>query len=131
MNKFCTILLIRLLKYFPIILNIQLLLNVQLYSIGIDISNWIYCLTGTSMYVMVICFISSFVFKFCIWYRVLCISSIISLILEYIDINIVKINYYLYAIQGVVILGLFVSLILFVYGKRSDKENNKSSKKAY
>jgi hypothetical protein len=131
MNIKCTVWLIRLLKYYPIIYSLEVLLVVTLSSLGIEISNWVYCLTGACAYTLLICFISSFVFKFCAWYRVLCVSSMIYLILEWIDNNIININNYFYISQLIIMLGLIISLIIYLHGKAIDKRNNKGSKETY
>jgi len=129
MNKEYTIWLIRLLKYYPIVYNIEVLLIITLYIFGINISNWIYLFTGSCAYSILICFISSYVFRFCTWYRILCISSIIYLIFEWIDVNIVKINNYLYISQIIIMVGMISALIVFVHGKKINKRNNISLKK--
>jgi len=96
----------RMLKVYPIIVNVMML--ACLFFPGI--TNYVFDITGASLYTIIICFFASFPFKLCGWYRVLCISSIISLILEYIDINFIKINHYICIIQIIIIAGILIAL---------------------
>jgi len=129
MKKEYTIYLIRLLKYYPIVYSVEVLVLLSLYCFGIDVSNWIYCATGACLYSILICFVSSFVFQFCAWYRVLCFSSTAYIIFEWINVNIIKINNYLYISQVIIIFGMLSALIIFVHGKRTNKRHYKGSKK--
>lgn len=72
---------------------------------------WIYDWLGASLYTILICFVASYPFRLCAWYRILCISSSIALILEWIDVNIVKINHCIYIIQITLISGIIISTI--------------------
>ena len=126
-NMICVI---KLFKYYPLIFNIEVLSVLTLYVNKIYISNWIYGITGASIYTIILCFIASFIFKFCNWYRILCISSLLALILEWIDMNLIKINYYLCIVQIILIAGMILALISYLYGKRIDKRNNKQPEKA-
>lgn len=91
---------------YPVIVNIVTLICLFFPKAN----NYLFDITGASIYTIIICFIASFPFKFCGWYRVLCISSFISLILEYIDINFIKINNYICIMQIIIILGILISL---------------------
>ena len=114
-NMICVI---KLFKYYPLIFNIEVLSVLTLYVNKIYISNWIYDITGTSIYTIILCFIASFPFKLCLWYRVLCISSIFSLIFEWIDVNIMKINNYICIVQTIAIICIIISIILFIWKKK-------------
>ena len=116
---------IKLFKVYPFILNIQLLINVTLCLFDIDISRWVNLAIGASIYTIILCFIASYIFSFCLWYRVLCSSSIISLILEWVDMNIVKLDYLLYEIQFIVIVAMLISIIIYLRGRKLNKRNNK------
>ena len=70
----------------------------------------IFDIIGASLFTLDICYHLSFPMKLCGWYRILCISSAISLILEWFDINILKINHYICIVQVVVITGIMIAL---------------------
>ena len=113
-------------KAYPIIYNIILVI-VVFYP---KLSFWTYDITGASLYTMMLCFIASYPFKLCNWYRSLCLSSILALLIEWVDVNIFKINNYIYILQAIVIIGVITSITLFAYGARNKKRDNKSPKKA-
>lgn len=129
MRHAATLLLVKLLRAYPIIYNIQVLVLIVLFQFKIDISNWIYDITGASLYMVAICFIASYIFHFCTWYRILCISSALSLILEWIDVNIVSVPFYIYIVQVIVIVAIFTALIMYFYEQRINKRNNQITKK--
>ena len=113
-------------KAYPIIYNIILVI-VIFYP---KLSFWTYDITGASLYTMIICFIASYPFKLCNWYRSLCLSSILALLIEWFDVNIYEINNYIRILQTIAIIGIIISVTLFVYGAKNKKRDNKSPKKA-
>lgn len=123
-------LLIKLTKAYPIIFNGVMLWLYLIYSIWeINFSRWIFDLTGASFYTLIMCFLASYVFKFCLWYRIMTISALTAIILEWVDINFVKINCYLCAVQVVLIAGSLLALLSYLYGKRLNKRNNQEPEK--
>ena len=123
--------LIKLTKYYPIIFNGVMLWLYLIYSIwNVNLSRWIFDLTGASFYTLTICFFASYVFKFCLWYRIMTISALISITLEWFDINLVKINYYLYIVELILIAGSFLALLSYIYGTILNKRNNQKPRKA-
>jgi hypothetical protein len=131
MRRKILILFIWTLKIYPIIFSvISIFLYLYYILFNMDVSRWIYDCTGASLYSMLICFLASYIFKFCTWYRILCLSSFLALILEWIDINITSISHYIYVVQSVVIIGILISLISICYDRRFKKKDNKSPKKS-
>lgn len=129
MKHIATIMMIRMLKAFPIISNIYMLVSITLNMMDISIDKYVFDFFGSSLYMVAICFISSYIFHFCSWYRVLCLSSFISLLVEWVDLVIIPIPCFFYVIQAVITIAILVSLILYVYEQRINKSNNKGSKK--
>ena len=115
-----------LIKAYPIIYNLILIIII----FNPKLSFWTYDITGASIYTMILCFIASYPFKLCNWYRSLCVSSMEALLLEWIDVNIININNYIRILQAVVIGGIILSIILYAHGVRNKKSNNKSLEKA-
>ena len=102
----------KMIRLYPVIVNVVLLITLWFPNN----SYILYDITGASLYTMILCFIASFPFKLCLWYRVLCISSIFSLIFEWIDVNIMKINNYICIVQIILIAGMVLALISYLYG---------------
>jgi len=121
---------IQLLKIYPIIYNVLLLVTIFAYLKGINFSNLIADLTGGSIYLMVLCYLSSIIFRLCAWHRILCISAAISIIVEYINQNITLINKELLIIQLIIIVGILLALISFIYEKTINKRNRGIPKEA-
>ena len=104
----------KMIRLYPVIVNVVLLITLWFPNN----SYILYDITGASLYTMILCFIASFPFKLCLWYRVLCISSIFSLIFEWIDVNIMKINNYICIVQTIAIICIIISIILFIWKKK-------------
>ena len=97
----------KLIRAYPIVFSVFTLISLFFpYT-----TYWIYDLIGASLYTIIICFVASYPFKLCAWYRILCISSGMALILEWVDINITKINHCIYVIQITLIVGIITSTI--------------------
>lgn len=120
---------IRLFKVYEPLHNIYILLFCMMYMFKSDISNYFFDFLGNSLYMVAICFIASYIFHFCTWYRILCISSSLSLIFEWIDVNIVSVPYHVYVVQVIVMVAIFTALIMYFYEQRINKRNNQITKK--
>lgn len=107
----------------------MILLYYIFISYGKDLGSYTYTITGASLFSISICFLSSYVFKFCTWYRIICLSSFIALVVEWVDVNVVSIPHYAISIQCVLVTGLLISLAVYGYERKSKKENNRGLKK--
>lgn len=116
----------KMIKVYPVIVNIIVLLSI----FSTLLSYWVFDIVGASIYTMIICIVASYPFKLCNWYRTLCMSAILALTLEWVDTNICIIPHYMYIIQSIVMAGTIISIILFSYGRKDKKSNNKGSEKA-
>lgn len=105
-------LLIKLVKYYPIIVNISIvLMMIEWYFTKENIL--LYPYIGQSFYLNSIILILSHNLKFCTWHRILIYSMSFVLFLETISRYGVNINYYLYICIVVSILALTTSTILY------------------
>jgi len=130
MKKYILILFIWLLKVYPIVHNLILVFLYYIFiSYGKYLGSYTYTITGASLFSISICFLSSYVFKFCTWYRIICLSSFIALVAEWVDVNVVSIPHYAISIQCVLVTGLLTSLAVYGYERKSKKENNRGLKK--
>ena len=131
MKKYILILFVWLLKVYPIVHNLILIFLYYIsISYGKDLGNYTYTITGASIFSISICFLSSYIFKFCTWYRIICLSSFVSLVAEWVDVNVVSIPNYAIFIQCVLVTGLLISLAVYNYDRKSKNKNNRSLKKA-
>lgn len=131
MKKYILILFVWLLKVYPIVHNLILIFLYYIsISYGKDLGNYTYTITGASIFSISICFLSSYIFKFCTWYRIICLSSFVSLVAEWVDVNVVSIPHYAIFIQCVLVTGLLISLAVYNYDRKSKNKNNRSLKKA-
>lgn len=93
-------------RIYPILVNLATLVCMFIPKL----TNYIFDIIGASLFTLDICYHLSFPVKLCGWYRILCISSAIYLILEWFDINILKINHYICIVQVVIITGIMIAL---------------------
>lgn len=113
-------------KFFPIVFNVMCVIT----TIYPPLSAWTYDHIGGCTIFIYMCYKLSYKFKLCIWHRVLCISAFIALVLEWFEVNITKIGNYVIILQTIAIIGIIISVTLFVYGAKNKKRDNKSPKKA-
>lgn len=76
-----------LLKYYPIVFHIFIVIDILEQFELLKITSWIYPILGSSVIINVILFLLSILFKFSNWHRILIINMFVTIILEWIDVN--------------------------------------------
>ena len=122
---------IKLIKYYPILLNAYILITMILYIIGYNLSiyKYFYTIIGQSFIYNAMLLYFSFKFKFCIWHRLLIYNMSFCLLLEAITKYGIKINNYAYIVVISTILTIFVSIIIFRRHGTFNKEKNNTNTK--
>ena len=100
-------------KFIPYIIALVYLLNNILSYIGIDLPI-LSLFAGTSIFTILFLYISSFVFKFCIYHRLPIYYIILSDIIAYYDIIVgVPLNNRGLLALNLIIAGIFILLIVY------------------
>jgi len=90
------------------------------WILGLNIS--LYTIFGQSYLFNFLLLVSSFVFGFCLWHRILIYSMTFILFLETLQGLKIELNYYAYICVAITIISLILSTILFyINGKKSKK----------
>lgn len=112
-------------KFIPYIIALVYLLNNILSYIGIDLPI-LSLFAGTSIFTILFLYISSFVFKFCIYHRLPIYYIILSDIIAYYDIiiGIPLNNRGLFALN-LIIAGIFILLIVYFKFKQHESRTSK------
>ena len=119
-------LLIKLLKYYPVIVNLWILIDMIGYFLNVKVSEYSYTLLGHSLYLDIILLILSLKFKFCLWHQILILSSSFYLIVETLNIWGLENNYYFYVNLCVIAISICVATILYKrYGCFKKVEDSK------
>lgn len=105
---------IKLIKYYPFILNLYILITMSLYIIGISyqLSNYVYTFIGQSFITNILLLHFSYKFKFCFWHRLLIYNMSFCLFLETLINYGILINNYIYIVVILTIITIFIALIL-------------------
>lgn len=107
---------INIIKYYPVVMNVYILITMVICMIGFDIniSHYTYTFIGQSFITNIILYFFSIKFKMCAWHRILIINMTICLLLETLhNFNLIKWEYsYL-----VVVLTILASLISVLWKK--------------
>lgn len=107
-----------LLKFIPAILAFITLLNSVLSYFGIDLYILSY-IGGVSILTMIFLYISSYVFRFCKYHRMFLHYVIVTWVINIIDYySNIPINDLEYLCLQVIVAGIFLFIILFLYVKR-------------
>ena len=107
-----------LLKFIPAILAFITLLNSVLSYFGIDLYILSY-IGGVSILTMIFLYISSYVFRFCKYHRMLLHYVVVTWVINIIDYYFnIPINDLEYLCLQVIVAGIFLFIILFLYVKR-------------
>jgi len=108
------------LKVIPMLLALFSVINMLLDFAGID--NFILSLIGgISFLPLLFIYISSFVFRFCIYHRMFLYYVVVNNIITYIDYYIgIPVGNKTLLMIHLIIIGLFLFLILYFYYKRND-----------
>ena len=126
---------IKLIKYYPILLNAYILMTMSFYLIGYNlcIEKYFYTFIGQSFIYNAMLLYFSFKFKFCVWHRLLIYNMTFCLLLETITNFGIKLNNYAYIVVISTILTIFVSIIIFhkhgTFNKEKSNTNTKSINK--
>lgn len=124
---------LRLIKYYPILINLYLLIGMSLYVSGIDVSfgRYIYTFFGQSFYINIIVFLLSAKFRLCIWHRLLIYNMSFCLLLETLYNYGLSINNYAYIVIVTTIITIFIAILIFKkYGTFNEKNANHIFKKS-
>ena len=107
--------LIKLVKYYPILVNLYVLLCMLIYVSGIriNVSAYSYTYIGHSFYVDIVLILLSIVFRFCIWHRLLIGNMILCLAIETLTNHNVYIKNDMYIMIISTIITIFMSLLIF------------------
>jgi len=125
--------LIKLIKYYPIVVNINFVFSaIGVLLFKFDYSLYVYTYFGQSFYLNTILLILSFSLRFCAWHRILIYSMSMCLFLETLNNYGIQINYYLYLTLLINIIGLLISALIYTrhgcYTKKTDKRIKASDK---
>ena len=106
-----------LLKFIPAILAFITLLNSVLSNFGIDLYILSY-IGGVSILTMIFLYISSYVFRFCKYHRMFLHYVVVTWVINIIDYySNIPINDLEYLCLQVIVAGIFLFIILFLYVK--------------
>lgn len=106
-----------LLKFIPAILAFITLLNSVLSYFGIDLYILSY-IGGVSILTMIFLYISSYVFRFCKYHRMFLHYVVVTWVINIIDYySNIPINDLEYLCLQVIVAGIFLFIILFLYVK--------------
>ena len=105
--------LINLVRIYPIICNIWILLCMVGQIFYIDISEKTYTFFGQSFFTNAIILLLSYKFRFCLWHRILIYSMTFTLFTETLNIWGIENNYYFYIVLIFVLLSIVLSIILY------------------
>lgn len=123
---------VKLIKFYPVVLNIIILFMMLMYILDIDlnINKYLYTFIGQSFIYNAILLYFSFKFKFCIWHRLLIYNMTFCLLLETITNFGFKLNNYAYIVVISTILTIFVSIIIFLNHGTFNKEKSNTNTKS-
>ena len=123
---------IKLIKYYPILLNAYILMTMSFYLIGYNlcIEKYFYTFIGQSFIYNAILLYFSFKFKFCVWHRLLIYNMTFCLLLETITNLGFKLNNYAYIVVISTILTIFVSILIFLKHGTFNKEKSNTNTKS-
>ena len=119
--------LIKLVKYYPILVNLYVLLGMLIYVSGIriNVSTYLYTYIGHSFYVDAVFILLSIVFRFCVWHRILIGNMVLCLAIETLTNYNVYIKNDVYIMIISTIITIFISLLIFrKHGTFSTKKSN-------
>ena len=107
--------LIKLVKYYPILVNIYILIIMLTYVSGIriNVSTYLYTYIGHSFYVDIVLILLSIVFRFCVWHRILIANMMLCLAIETLTNHNIYIKNDVYIMIISTIITIFMSLLIF------------------
>lgn len=107
--------LVLLIKISPIIMNLIIVVELIFYLLHISVCSYIYPIFGHSLYFNILLLILAETFKFCMWNKILIHNLILIIIMEWISVNVIHINAYLYIylILSISTITMIVSTLLY------------------
>jgi len=120
---------LRLIKYYPILLNIYILFSILLYfgDVCDNISYYSYTFLGQSFYLNLLVLLLSFKFRFCIWHRLLIYNMSFCLSLETIHNYGVNVSNHIYIVVSVTVITIFMAIVIYIkHGTFNKKKTNNS-----
>ena len=107
--------LLQLIKYYPILVNLYVLLGMLIYVSGIriNVSDYLYTYIGHSFYVDIVVLLLSLKLKFCVWHRILIANMMICLAIETLTNYNVYIKNDVYIMIISTIITIFIALLIF------------------
>ena len=119
--------LIKLVKYYPILVNIYILIIMLTYVSGIriNVSTYSYTYIGHSFYIDAVFILLSIVFRFCVWHKILIGNMVLCLAIETLTNYNVSIKNDVYIMIISTIITIFIALLIFrKHGTFSTKKYN-------
>lgn len=116
-------------KIIPMLLTLCCVINTGLMIVGIDAPVFTF-LGGTSVFVILLLYLISFTFRFCIYHRMFLHYIVLNNTLCALDLyNVIRVNDLTYIMLHIVLLGLTLFLILYFYQlkKHTHAELNKAT----
>ena len=106
---------LKLIKYYPILVNLYVLLGMLIYVSGIriNVSTYLYTYIGQSFYVDAVFILLSVVFRFCIWHRILIANMMLCLAIETLTNYNIYIKNDVYIMIISTIITIFISVLIF------------------
>ena len=107
--------LLQLIKYYPILVNLYVLLGMLIYVSGvrINVSTYLYTYIGHSFYVDILVMLLSLKLKFCVWHRILIANMMLCLAIETLTNYNVYIKNDVYIMIISTIITIFIALFIF------------------
>lgn len=107
--------LLQLIKYYPILVNLYILLGMLIYVSGvhINVSAYLYTYIGHSFYVDIVVLLLSLKLKFCVWHRILIANMMICLAIETLTNHNIYIKNDVYIMIISTIITIFIALLIF------------------
>ena len=107
--------LLQLIKYYPILVNLYVLLGMLIYVSGIriNVSTYLYTYIGHSFYVDAVFILLSIIFRFCVWHRILIANMMLCLAIETLTNYNIYIKNDVYIMIISTIITIFIALLIF------------------
>ena len=118
---------IKIIKYYPIIVNIYILLGMLTYVSGVPINGnqYVYTFIGQSFITKILLILLSHKLHFCVWHRLLIYNMSFCLLLETIFNFGICINNYSYIVIISTIISIFIAILIFrKHGTYSQKKSD-------
>lgn len=110
---------VRIVKFWPIVTNLIVLLALYMSILDISISKFTYPIFGHSLLIDICFLIMSYKMHFCFWHKLLIYNLIAIILIEWIDVNIFSFEYMIYirTLLALSCYSILTSIILyFRYG---------------